>query len=72
LDFGKRTKAIAFADDLIAVKAETAKEAENFANIEISKITKWAEDNNITFSEQKSQVTAITRRKSNGNHWKEK
>ena len=33
LDFGKRTKAIAFADDLlIAVKAETAKEAENFAN----------------------------------------
>jgi len=53
LDFGKRTKAIAFADDLlIAVKAETAKEAENFANIEISKITKWAEDNKITFNEK--------------------
>jgi hypothetical protein len=34
LDFGKRTKATAFADDLlIAVKVETAKEAENFANI---------------------------------------
>jgi len=64
LDFGKRTKAIAFADDLlIAVKAETAKEAENFANIEISKITKWAEDNKITFNEQKSKVMVITRKK---------
>ena len=64
LDFGKRTKAIAFADDLlIVVKAETVKEAENFANIEISKITKWAEDNKITFNEQKSKVMVITRRK---------
>lgn len=64
LDFGKRTKAEAFADDLlIAVKADTTKEAENFANIEISKITKWAEDNKITFNEQKSKVMVVTRRK---------
>jgi hypothetical protein len=64
LDFGIKTKAIAFANDLlIAVKTETAKEAENFANIEIRKITKWAEDNKIKFNEQKSKVMLITRRK---------
>jgi len=48
---------------LIAVKAETAKECENFANIEISKITEWAEDNKITFNELKSKVMVITGRK---------
>jgi len=33
LEFGKRTKAIAYADDLlIAVKAQTVREAENYAN----------------------------------------
>jgi hypothetical protein len=64
LDFGKRTKVIAFADDLlIAVKAGNPKEAENFANIEISKIAKWAADNKIKFNEQKSKVMLITRRK---------
>jgi len=35
LQFGKRTKAIAFADNLlIAVRAENVREAENFANID--------------------------------------
>jgi hypothetical protein len=39
LQIGKRTKATAFADDLlIAVRAGNVREAENFANIEISKI----------------------------------
>jgi len=40
-------------DDLliIAVNAETVREAENYANIEISKIKKWAKDNKITFNE---------------------
>jgi len=48
LQFGKRTKAMAYADYfLVAVKAETVREAENHANIEISKITKWAKDNKI-------------------------
>jgi len=42
---------MAYADDLlIAVKAETVREAENYANIQISKITKWAKDNKITFT----------------------
>jgi hypothetical protein len=59
LDFGKRT----FSDDLlIAMRAENVREAENFANIEVNKI-KWAEENQITFSEQKSTVMVVTRRK---------
>ena len=41
LEFGKRTKAIAFADDLlIAVRAENVREAENFSNIELNKTSK--------------------------------
>jgi RNase H-fold protein (predicted Holliday junction resolvase) len=64
LDFGKQTKAIAFADDLlITVRAKTVREAENFANIEISKISNWAKDNKITFNKQKSKAVVVTRRK---------
>jgi hypothetical protein len=64
LEFGKRTKAIAFADDLlIAVRTENVREAENYANIEVNKITKWSEDNKITFNKQKSKVMVVTRRK---------
>ena len=52
LEFGKRTKAIAVADDLlIALRSETIREEENFANIEISKVSNWAEDNKRTFNE---------------------
>jgi len=43
LNYGKSTKAITFADDLIiAVRAGNVQEAEKFANIEIKKITNWA------------------------------
>ena len=39
LDFKKQTKEIAFADDLlIAMKAESIREAENIINIEMNKI----------------------------------
>jgi hypothetical protein len=63
LNYGKRTKDIAFADDLsIAVRAENAQEAENFANIEIGKIKNSAKEK-ITFNEQKSKVMLVTRRK---------
>ena len=66
LKFGKRTKAIAFADDLlIAVRAENVQEAENYANIEIGKIN-WAKDNKITFNNQKSKVMVVTGRKRRG------
>jgi hypothetical protein len=64
LDFGKRTKAIAFADDLlIATRAESIREAVKFTNIQISKISQWTKDNKIHFNEQKCKVMAITRRK---------
>ena len=64
LNYGKRTKAIAFASDLlIAVRVGNVQEAENLANIEINKITNWAKENKITFNEQKSKVMLATRRK---------
>ena len=64
LDYGKRTKAVAFADDLlIATRAATVREAENFTNIEIRKISKWAKDNKMAFNDQKSKVMVVTRRK---------
>ena len=64
IEYGKHTKAIAFADDLLIVTtAETVREAENHANIEIRKISKWAKVNKITFNEQKSQVMVISRRR---------
>ena len=48
---------------LIAVRAENVRETENFANIEVNKISKWAEDNKSTFNEQESKVMVVTRRK---------
>ena len=64
LEFGIRTKTIAYADDLLtAVKVETVREAENYANTEISKTTKWAKYNKITFNEQKSKAMVVTRKK---------
>jgi hypothetical protein len=64
LKYGKRTKAITFADDrLITVRAENVQEAENFANIDIGKISNWAKENKITLNEQKSKVMLVTRRK---------
>ena len=64
LEYEKQTKMVAFADDVIlAVKAETTREAENLANIEVGKITSWAKNNKIKFNENKSKSTLITRRK---------
>jgi hypothetical protein len=41
LNFAKCTRAIAFVDDLlIAVKAATVAEVENFTNMKMNKITK--------------------------------
>jgi predicted Mrr-cat superfamily restriction endonuclease len=63
LEFRKKTKAIAFADDLlIAVKAESIRKAENITNTEMNKILIWTK-NKIKFNEQKSKVMVISRRK---------
>ena len=50
-----------YNDLLIAVRAENVQKAENFANMEINKITNWAKEN--SFNEQKSKVMLATRRK---------
>jgi hypothetical protein len=36
---------------------------ENYANIEIQKVAKWARNNKMSFNDLKSKVTTITRRK---------
>jgi ribonuclease HI len=64
LNYEKQTKMIAFADDIIiAVRAESIREAENITNIEVGKIMTWAKNNKINFNENKSKVMLITRRK---------
>jgi hypothetical protein len=45
------------------IKAESIREAENIANVELCKISAWAKENKIRFNEQKSKVTLMTRRK---------
>ena len=50
LTFTRRTKAVAFADDLILViRGKTVSEAETITNLEMSKITAWAKSNKINF-----------------------
>ena len=48
---------------IIVTRGKTVREAENIANIELSKISSWAKDNKIRFNEQKSKATILTRRK---------
>ena len=38
-------------------------EAENIANVEMSKISTWAKANKIQFNERKSKVLLLSRRK---------
>jgi hypothetical protein len=64
LKFKRRTKVVAFADDLILViRGERVSEAENFSNLEMSKITIWSKRNNVCFNGEKSKVILISRRK---------
>jgi len=52
--FTGRTTAIAFADDLFLItREESVREAENFANIDLSKINLWSRRNKIEFNEAK-------------------
>ena len=64
IKYKKHTKEVAFADDLlIFVRADSVGEAENIANVELNKITKWARDNKLRFNDRKSKVMLLTRRK---------
>ena len=63
INFTHRTKTIAFADVILAIRGKTVSEAENIANIELTKIAAWARDNKVRFNEQKSKTMIISRRK---------
>ena len=61
------TSAIVFADDLIIMtRGKTVTEAENFMNLELTKVQKWAQNNRLVFNENKSKVMLLTRRKRKG------
>ena len=64
LEFTRHTKIIAFADDLtILTKRQSISEAENYMNLELRKISDWAQRNKIIFKENKSKVMLMSRRK---------
>jgi hypothetical protein len=64
LRYTKHTTVIAFADDvIIMIKADSIREAENITSVELSKISKWADNNKIRFNERKLKVILLTRRK---------
>jgi len=64
LELTSRSKAIAFADDLIILtRGKTVEEAENYMNLELRKIQEWAQNNKIKFNENKSKVMLMSRRK---------
>jgi hypothetical protein len=63
-EFTRRTKPVAFADDLIlAIRGETVGEAKNFSILEMGKIIAWSKSKKIGFHEDKSKVMLISRRK---------
>jgi hypothetical protein len=63
LEFKKNTKIIAYADDLLLLTTGKTQEVENYANIELNKITTWERVNKLKFNEQKPKMMIITRRR---------
>jgi len=64
LELNSRSRSIAFADDLIILtRGETVTEAENFMNLALTKVQKWAQNNRLVFNEDKSKAMIMTRRK---------
>ena len=64
LNYAKWTMATAYTDDLlIAVKAVTIAEVENFTNIEMTKIKRWPKENKLQFNDKQSHVILISRRR---------
>jgi len=57
LELNSRSGAIAFADDfIILTRGETVTEAENFMNVELTKVQKWAQNNRLVFKENKLKL----------------
>jgi len=64
LKFKARTKAMAFADNLmLAVRGDSVRAVENYSNGELSEITARAKRNKIRFNNEKSEVLLVSRRK---------
>jgi hypothetical protein len=64
LELTSKSKAIAFADDLIILtRGETVAEAENSINLELRKIQEWAKNKKMKFNENKSKVMLMSQRK---------
>jgi len=64
LRFTGSTKIIAFADDvLLLIRGQTVSEIDNIANLELTKISKWARENKFRFNERNSKTMLMSRRK---------
>ena len=64
LKYTKRTKVVAFADDLIiARRGESVRAVENYVNVELNKINVWAKNNKTRFNDKKCKVMIVSRRK---------
>ena len=64
LHFSSHTKVIAFADDLaVLMKGNIPSEAEAFANSDLAKTEKWANNNKMQFNRTKSKAMMITRKR---------
>jgi hypothetical protein len=56
-----RTKVVAYADDLlIAIRGNSVRAVENYANAEMSKIDEWSRKNKIKFNDKESKVMLVT------------
>jgi hypothetical protein len=59
-----RTKVVAFADDLIlAIRDESVRAVENYANVDLCKIILWSKNNYIILNGKKSKGMLVSRRK---------
>jgi len=68
MDFSHRTRAIAFADDLLVLtQGKSALDAENYANQDLKEIENWTRENKMHFNENKSNVLLVTTKTSGDN-----
>jgi hypothetical protein len=56
LELNSQSKGMAFVDDLIVL----TRGAENYANLDLKRIERWAADNKLQFNDKKSKVLFIS------------
>jgi hypothetical protein len=68
MDFSRRTRVIAFADDLLVLtRGKSALDAENYANQDLKKTENWARENKMHFNGNKSNVLLVRTKTSGDN-----